>query len=109
MWHGETPPVHLYPFLNPVFCYTKRTSKDLPRAIHCFYPGPAPYHPRDTLRLMTTSTRQSIHSRDVNWKTFGVANDFQSINVSPEVNNLDGPRLLQRKCQVARIRTSSLP
>ena len=90
MWYGKTPPVRLHPFLKPAFCHARSASKDLPRAIRCFYLGPAPYLPSDTLRLMTAGTRQVINSRDVTWKTLGVANEFRPAHVGPEINNVDG-------------------
>ena len=77
MWSGKAPPIRLFPFLKPAFCHSKRLSKDLPRAIPCFYLGPAPYHPRDAYRVMTADTRKVVITRDVTWKTLGVANEFQ--------------------------------
>lgn len=77
MWSGKAPTIRLCPFLKPSFCCRKRLSKDPPRAIPCFYLRPAPYHPRDTYRVMTADTRQVVIIRDVTRKTLSVAKDFQ--------------------------------
>lgn len=77
MWFRETPTVRLYLVLKPAFSCNKRTSKDFPRAMRLFYLSPAPYHPRDILRLKTVGNHQIINSRNVAWKTFSVANEFQ--------------------------------
>ena len=65
MWYGKTPPSP-FPFLKPGFVKRKRTKKLEPQAVPCFYVGPSPNRPRDSMRVMFSSGTM-IDSRDVTW------------------------------------------
>ena len=65
MWHGKVPP-SLFPFLKPGFVKRKRGNKLEPKAVPCFYIGPSPNRPRDSMRVMSRSGAM-IGSRHVTW------------------------------------------
>ena len=65
MWFGRTPPSP-FPFLKPGFVNRKRTNKLEPQAVPCFYVGPSPNRPRDSMRVIFSSGT-TIGSRDVTW------------------------------------------
>ena len=65
MWYGRTPPSP-FPFLKPGFVKRKRTNKLEPQAVPCFYVGPSPNRPRDSMRVIFSSGTM-IDSRDVTW------------------------------------------
>ena len=65
MWYGRTPPSP-FPFLKPGFVKRKRTNKLEPPAVPCFYVGPSPNRPRDSMRVIFSSGTM-IDSRDVTW------------------------------------------
>ena len=65
MWYGRTPPSP-FPFLKPGFVKRKRTNKLEPPAVPCFYVGPSPNRPRDSMRVIFSSGPM-IDSRDVTW------------------------------------------
>ena len=65
MWYGRTPPSP-FSFLKPGFVKSKRTNKLEPQAVLCFYVGPSPNRPRDSMRVMFSSGTM-IDSRDVTW------------------------------------------
>ena len=54
-------------FLHPGFVTRERSRKDDPRAVPCFYLGPAPNHPSGTVRVLTKDTRSIVSTRDVTW------------------------------------------
>ena len=65
MWYGRTPQSP-FPFLKPGFVKRKRTNKLEPQAVPCFYVGPSPNRPRDSMRVIFSSGTV-IDSRDVTW------------------------------------------
>ena len=65
MWYGKVPPSP-FPFLKPRFVKRKRGNKLKPKAVPCFYIGPSPNRPRDSLRVMLCSCAM-IDSRHVTW------------------------------------------
>ena len=65
MWYGRTPPSP-FPCLKPGFVKRKRTEKLEPQVVPCFYVGPSPNYPRDSMRVMFSSGTM-IDSRDVTW------------------------------------------
>ena len=65
MWYGRTPQIP-FPFLKPGFVKRKRTNKLEPQAVPCFYVGPSPNRPRDSMRVIFSSGTM-IDSRDVTW------------------------------------------
>ena len=52
--------------MKPEFVKRKRTNKLEPQAVPCFYVGPSPNHPRDSIQVMFSSGTM-IDSRDVTW------------------------------------------
>ena len=54
MWYGRTP-LSPFPFLKPGFVKRKRTNKLEPQAVPCFYEGPSPNRPRDSMRVTFSS------------------------------------------------------
>ena len=65
MWYGKIPPSP-FPFLKPGFVKRKRGNKLEPKAVPCFYIGPSPNRPRDSMRVMLRSGAM-IDSRHINW------------------------------------------
>ena len=66
MWYdGRTPPSPFL-FLIPGFVKRKRTNKLESQAVPCFYVGPSPNRPRDSVRVVFSSGTM-IDSRDVTW------------------------------------------
>ena len=65
MWYGRTPPSP-FPFMKPGFVKRKRTNKLEPQAVSCFYVGPSPNRPRDSMRVIFSSGTM-VDSRDVTW------------------------------------------
>ena len=65
MWYGKVPPSP-FPFLKPGFVKRKRGNKLEPKAVPCFYIGPSPNRPRDSMRVMLRSGAM-IDSRHVTW------------------------------------------
>ena len=65
MWYGRTPPSP-FPFLKLGFVKRKRTNELEPQAVPCFYVGPSPSRPRDSMRVIFSSGTM-IDSRDVTW------------------------------------------
>ena len=51
MRYGKVPPSP-FPFLKPGFVKRTRGNKLEPKAISCFYIGPSPNRPRDSMRVM---------------------------------------------------------
>ena len=65
MWYGKVPPSP-FPFLKPGFVKRKRGNKLEPKAVPCFYIGPSPNRPRDSMRVMLRSGAM-VDSRHVTW------------------------------------------
>ena len=65
MWYGKVPPSP-FPILKPGFVKRKRVDKLKPKAVPCYYIGPSPNRPRDSMRVMLRSGVM-IDSRDVTW------------------------------------------
>ena len=65
MWYGKVPP-SLFSFLKPGFVKRKGGNKLEPKAVPCFYIGPSPNRPRDSMRVMSRSGAM-IDSRYVIW------------------------------------------
>ena len=65
MWHGKMPPSP-FPFLKPGFVKRKRGNKLKPKAVPCFYIGPSPNRPSDSMRVMLPSGAMT-DSRHVTW------------------------------------------
>ena len=65
MWYGKVPPSP-FPFFKPGFVKRKRGNKLEPKAVPCFYIGPSPNRPRDSMRVMLRSGAM-ISSRHVTW------------------------------------------
>ena len=65
MWYGRTPPSPVF-FLKPGFVKRKRSNKLEPQAVPCFYVGPSPNRPRDSMRVVFSSGTM-IDSQDVTW------------------------------------------
>ena len=66
-YYGKDPPSRLLGFLHPGFVTRERSRKDDPRAVPCFYLGPAPNHPSGTVRVLTKDTRSIVPTRDTAW------------------------------------------
>ena len=67
LWHGTVAPLRLLPFLKPGFYHHQRVQKHLPKALPCFYLGPARNHPRDAMRVLSARTHSVVITRDVTW------------------------------------------
>ena len=65
MWYGKVPPSP-FPFLKPGFVKRKRGNKLEPKTVPCFYIGPSPNRPRDSMRVMFCSGAM-IDSRHLTW------------------------------------------
>ena len=65
MWYGKVPPSP-FPFLKLGFAKRKRGNKLEPKAVPCFYIGPSPNRPRDSMRVILRSGAM-IDSRHVTW------------------------------------------
>ena len=65
MWYSKVPPSP-FPFLKPGFVKCKRGNKLEPKAVPCFYIGPSPNRPRDSMRVMLRSGAMT-DSRHVTW------------------------------------------
>ena len=63
MGYGKVPP---FPFLKPGFLKRKRGNKLEPKAVPCFYIGPPPNRPRDSMRVMLRSGAM-IGCRHATW------------------------------------------
>ena len=63
MWYGKVAPSS-FPFLKPGFAKRKHSNKLEPEAIPCFYVGPSPNCPRDSMREGLRSGAM-IYSRHV--------------------------------------------
>ena len=66
MWFGSLPSSSPFPFLKPGFRSVKRRNKLQPKAVGCWYLGPAPNYPRDALRILCKSGRV-VATRHVSW------------------------------------------
>ena len=66
MWFGSPPSRSPFPFLKPGFCSVKRRNKLQPKAVRCWYFGPAPNYPRDVLRILCKYGRV-VATRHVTW------------------------------------------
>ena len=66
MWYGRTPQTSPFPFLKPGLVKRKCTNKLEPQTVLCFYVGPSPNRPRDSMRVIFSSGTM-IDSRDVTW------------------------------------------
>lgn len=76
IWSGKATPIRLFPFLKPDVCHSKHLSKDVPRAIPCFLLRPL--HIIRVSRTVSTGDTSQVATRDVTWKTLGIANEFQT-------------------------------
>ena len=65
IWYGKVPSC-TFTFLKPGFVKRRRGNKLEPKAVPCFYIGPSPNHPRDSMRVMLRSGAM-IYSRHVTW------------------------------------------
>ena len=52
MWFGLLPTSSAFPFLKPGFRSVRRRNKLQPKAVRCWYLGPAPNHPRKAMCIM---------------------------------------------------------
>ena len=67
-WHGSHPPlVVVLPLLKPGYCKVSRESKSQANAHECFYLGPAPNYPRDSVRVLTKH-RAVLITRNITWQ-----------------------------------------
>ena len=57
---GSPPSSSPFPFLKPGFCSVKRRNKLQPKAVRCWYLGPAPNYPRDAMRILCKSGRAVV-------------------------------------------------
>ena len=67
MWCGTPPPVVLLPFLKPGYCNVKRENKSQAQGQECFYLGPPPNYPRDSVRVLTTHPTVLL-TRHITWQ-----------------------------------------
>ena len=67
MLYGNPPPVVLLPFLKPGYCEVMRKNKSQVETQECFYLGPAPNYPRDSVRVLTTH-RTVLITRHITWQ-----------------------------------------
>ena len=87
MWHGVKPSPTLIQWLQPCFYRVKRKHKTDATAKPGFYVGLARNHPRDSMRIYSQETGESVISRDVTWRhvpTLSLTSISQSISASSE-------------------------
>ena len=89
MWFGSLPSSSPFPFLKPCFRSVKRRNKLQPKAVICWYLGPAPNYPRDAMRILCKSGRvvttwhvtwvpcTHSHSLDPTTSNFRAQGEFQ--------------------------------
>ena len=66
MWFGSPPSSSPFPLLRPGFRSVKRRNKLQPKAVRCWYLGPASNYPRDAMRILCKSGRV-VATRHVTW------------------------------------------
>ena len=66
MWHSSPSPVVL-PCLKPGYAKIKRGNEFQAKAQECFYLGPAPNYPRDSVRMLTRH-RTVLFTRSITWQ-----------------------------------------
>ena len=54
MWYSKVP-LSPFPFLKPGFVKRKRSNKLKPKTVPCYYMGPSPNRPRDSVRVILRS------------------------------------------------------
>ena len=65
-WFGSPSSSSPLPFLKPGFRSVKRRNRLQSKALSCWYLGPAPYYPRDAIRILCKSGRV-VATRHVTW------------------------------------------
>ena len=66
MLFGSTPTSSPFHFLKRGFRSVKRQNKLQPKAVRCWYLGPAPNYPRDAMRILCKSSR-AVATRHITW------------------------------------------
>ena len=91
MWFGSPPSSSPFPFLKPGFHSTKRRHKLQPKAVRCWYLGPAPKCPRDAMRILCKSGRV-VATRRVTWAHVPtpIPSTLQLATLAPRENSSDG-------------------
>ena len=91
MWFGSPPSSSPFPFLKPGFRSVKRRNKLQPKAVRCWYLGPAPNYPRDAMRILCKSGRV-VATRHVTWAHVPthIPSTPQQAILAPRENSSDG-------------------
>ena len=92
MWFGSPPTSSPFPFLKLGFRSVKRQNKLQPKAVRCWYLGPASNYPRDAMRILCKSGRV-VATRYVTWAhvpTHILFTPQQAILVPRESSSGDG-------------------
>ena len=66
IWFGSPPTSSPFPCLKPGFRSVKRRNKLQPKAVRCWYLGPAPNFPHDAMRILGKSDR-AVATRHITW------------------------------------------
>ena len=91
MWFGSPPSSSPFPFLKPGFRIVKRSNKLQPKAVRCWYLGPAPNYPRDAMRILGRFGRV-VATRYVTWAHIPthIPSTPQRAIFAPRENSSDG-------------------
>ena len=91
MWFGSLPSSSPFPFLKPGFRSVKRRNKLQPKAVRCWYLGPAPNYPRDAMRILCKFGRV-VATRRVTWGLVPtqIPSTPQQAILAPRENSSDG-------------------
>ena len=91
MWFGSPRCSSPFPFLKPGFRSVKRRNKLQPRAVRCWYLGPAPNYPRDAVHILCKSARV-VATRHVTWAHVPthIPSTSQQAILAPRENSSDG-------------------
>ena len=91
MWFGSPPSSSAFPFLKPGFRSVKKINKLQPKAVRCWYLGPAPNYPRDAMRILCKSGRV-VATRHVTWDHVPthIPSTPQQAIFAPRENSSDG-------------------
>ena len=91
IWFGSPPTSTPLPFLKPGFHSVKRRNKLQPKAVRCWYFGPAPNFPRDGIRIMCKSGRV-VATRHITWAHVPthIPSTPQQVILAPRENSSGG-------------------
>ena len=106
IWFGSPPSSSPFPFLKPGFRSVKRRNKLQPKAVRCWYLGPAPNYPRDAMRILSKSGRV-VATRHVTWAHLPTHIPFtpQQAILAPRKNFSDGDESREGQAPSAAVKS----